>query len=201
MLTGIVEIVPGVSLLKGRLSSHETTQMLQAEGLAESDLIPGKYEGILLLKAGAEVHFQDYNQEVLRALTAPNVAANTAASGQHAEGCTLRRPRYFAGDWTGLPCLLEKEGLLATYDVILSAETVYNLDSQRHLLKCIKQGLRPKVGQAWIAAKSYYFGVGGGTASFIQLVDRDGTFEVKAVDVIDDGASNKREILLLSFKA
>lgn len=63
------------------------------------------------------------------------------------------------------------------------------------------QGLRPKVGQAWIAAKSYYFGVGGGTASFIQLVDRDGTFEVKAVDVIDDGASNKREILLLSFKA
>lgn len=139
------------------------------------------------------------------------------------------------GDWTGLPCLLEKEGLLGTYDVILSAETVYNLDSQRHLLKCIKQvhypstcvwqhlhvsnpchsslaregddlvgfvqGLRPKVGQAWIAAKSYYFGVGGGTASFIQLVDRDGTFEVKAVDVIDDGASNKREILLLSFKA
>lgn len=34
---------------QGRLSSHETTQMLQAEGLAESDLIPGKYEGTHLL--------------------------------------------------------------------------------------------------------------------------------------------------------
>ena len=31
--------------VQGRLSSQETSRMLQEEGLAESDLIPGKYEG------------------------------------------------------------------------------------------------------------------------------------------------------------
>ncbi len=62
------------------------------------------------------------------------------------------------------------------------------------------QCLRPTTGQAWIAAKSYYFGVGGGTASFIRLVEKDGTFNVKTADVINDGASNKREILTMEFK-
>ncbi|EIE22097.1 hypothetical protein COCSUDRAFT_83488, partial [Coccomyxa subellipsoidea C-169] len=249
LLTDVVEIAPGLSLQKGRLSSEAASNMLQEEGLADSDLIPGKYEGgfklwecavdlarfmcqhfelqdfdqhaypqlqgrpralelgcgqgipgILLLRAGAEVHFQDYNGEVLRALTAPNVAANTAAGREHAEDCTSTSSRFFAGDWAGLPRLLKTEGLLGTYDIVLSAETVYSLDSQQQLLNCIRQCLKPDVGKAWIAAKSYYFGVGGGTASFTRLVKQDGTFEVKVVDVIDDGASNKREILLLSFR-
>ncbi len=69
------------------------------------------------------------------------------------------------------------------------------------MLCAFVQCLKPDVGKAWIAAKSYYFGVGGGTASFTRLVKQDGTFEVKVVDVIDDGASNKREILLLSFRS
>lgn len=62
------------------------------------------------------------------------------------------------------------------------------------------QCLRPTTGQAWLAAKSYYFGVGGGTSSFIRLVEKDGTINVETVDVINDGASNKREILMLTFK-
>lgn len=62
------------------------------------------------------------------------------------------------------------------------------------------QCLSPTTGQAWIAAKSYYFGVGGGTASFRRLVEKDGAFNMDTVDVIEDGASNKREILMLTFK-
>ncbi|CAL8471510.1 g11052 [Coccomyxa elongata] len=249
VLTEVVEILPNVRLLKGRLSSRASSQLLQEEGLADSDLIPGNYEGgfklwecaidlarfmcqhfsidyfdqhaypqlpglprvlelgcgqgipgILLLKAGAEVHFQDYNREVLTALTAPNVTANTADNNRQAEGHSFPRSRFFSGDWATLPTLLEKEGLLGTYDIILSAETIYSLDSQQQLLSCIKQCLRPTTGQAWVAAKSYYFGVGGGTASFIRLVEKDGTFNVKTIDVINDGASNKREILTLKFK-
>ena len=60
------------------------------------------------------------------------------------------------------------------------------------------QCLRPGVGQAWVAAKSYYFGVGGGTAAFKSLLTIDGTFESRLAAVIDDGASNKREILVLT---
>ena len=63
------------------------------------------------------------------------------------------------------------------------------------LLQCLK----PKTGFALVAAKSFYFGVGGGTASFMRLVEQDGTFTVQSIATFDDGASNKREILQLKF--
>jgi hypothetical protein len=53
---------------------------------------------------------------------------------------------------------------------------------------------------AFVAAKTYYFGVGGGTAAFRALVEKDGAMAVTPVAVIDDGASNKREILELRFR-
>lgn len=64
----------------------------------------------------------------------------------------------------------------------------------------LMQCLRPGTGKALIAAKSYYFGVGGGTATFRALLAIDGTFTVSTAATIDDGASNKREILLLTQK-
>jgi hypothetical protein len=44
-----------------------------------------------------------------------------------------------AGDWATLPGLLDSRGLLRSYDMILAAETIYSLDSQKQLLQCIKQ--------------------------------------------------------------
>lgn len=58
------------------------------------------------------------------------------------------------------------------------------------------QALKPG-GQAFIAAKAYYFGVGGGTEQFKQLAIRSGRFAVQDGPVFDDGASNKREIFVL----
>ena len=43
---------------------------------------------------------------------------------------------------------------------------------------CCPQVLQPPHGVAFVAAKSYYFGVGGGTKSFSKLVKEDGIFEV-----------------------
>lgn len=68
----------------------------------------------------------------------------------------------------------------------------------RSLYRAIKACLRPGSGVALVAAKSYYFGVGGGTAAFAKLVREDGCFACEQVAVIDDGASNKREILRLA---
>ena len=62
------------------------------------------------------------------------------------------------------------------------------------------QCLRLGTGKALIAAKSYYFGVGGGIATFRALLAIDGTFTVSTAATMDDGASNKREILLLTQK-
>ena len=47
---------------------------------------------------------------------------------------------------------------------------------------------------ALIAAKSYYFGVGGSVSQFKEMVATDRRFAMKTVRVVDDGASNRREV-------
>ncbi|GLI68227.1 hypothetical protein VaNZ11_012574 [Volvox africanus] len=155
--------------------------------------------GILALMSGAEVHFQDYNHEVLRRLTIPNVIANM-------ERLPRSRPRpatrYFSGDWRLVGEHLTSRGYGGHYDLILSSETIYSVPAQERLLECIKQLLQPPHGVALIAAKRYYFGVGGGTKSFRNLVEEDGIFEVSVVAQVDDTASgNVREVLMLKFPA
>lgn len=47
----------------------------------------------------------------------------------------------------------------------------------------------------YIASKTYYFGVGGGTKAFSKLLLEDGIFEVTAAMSIEEAASgNKREV-------
>ncbi|GAB4818881.1 hypothetical protein N2152v2_005927 [Parachlorella kessleri] len=187
--------------------------------------------GLVALLAGAEVHFQDYNREVVQTVTIPNVAANWAAwqfrypssrssaagrlpagpaAGSSEETMTAVQTgeaagsnpmaRYFSGDWGALADLLEQRGLAGTYDVVLSAETIYSLSSMRSLYECIVRCLRRPSGVAYIAAKSFYFGVGGGTAGFVRLVEGEGLMQAQVAQVIDDGLSNKREILQLIFR-
>ena len=60
---------------------------------------------------------------------------------------------------------------------------------------CVAQG-----GVALVAAKRFYFGVGGGTAAFLSLLrkQRAGAgvaLSAEVVRVFEDGASNIREIL------
>lgn len=63
------------------------------------------------------------------------------------------------------------------------------------------QVLRPPRGVALVAAKSHYFGVGGGTAAFAAAVAADGALQAERVWECADGASNKREIWKLRFPA
>ena len=49
----------------------------------------------------------------------------------------------------------------------------------------------------YIAAKTYYFGVGGGTRQFEALVRADGAMAVQSV--FDHGEGVRREILRLSW--
>ncbi|KAG2452383.1 hypothetical protein HYH02_002629 [Chlamydomonas schloesseri] len=155
--------------------------------------------GIVALMGGAEVHFQDYNACVLRRLTAPNVIANM-------ERLPRSRPRpaakYFAGDWRLVGEHLTGRGYGGHYDLILSSETIYSVPAQERLLECIKRLLQPPHGVALVAAKRYYFGVGGGSKSFRELVERDGIFETSVVaEVEEKGSGNVREVLLLKFPA
>ncbi|GMH45106.1 hypothetical protein BSKO_13063 [Bryopsis sp. KO-2023] len=152
--------------------------------------------GVMALLGGAEVHFQDFNAEVLTSLTSANVARNLA---QLAPGRRKPMSRFFHGEFGAVADLLCKNGWGANYDLILSAETLYNLDSHASLLLALKQLLKPPAGHAYIASKTHYFGVGGGTTAFKALVKKDGVLSCSTVWQVDDGVSNKREILELTF--
>eukprot|EP00884_Botryococcus_braunii_P011875 jgi/Botrbrau1/20689/Bobra.0058s0019.1 len=152
--------------------------------------------GILCVLAGAEVHFQaGFQQRGDCRHNIPNLEHNvqafqlpTAESG---------RARFFSGSWGSLPALLTTKGLEGSYDLVLSAETIYSEASQGDLLDCIVQLLAPGRGVALVAAKAFYFGVGGGTAGFRRLAQRRTDLRASVLAVLDDGASTKREIMLL----
>lgn len=60
------------------------------------------------------------------------------------------------------------------------------------LLQCLKPG-----GAALVAAKSYYFGVGGGTREVRECLSQSPTLLVERSMEIEDPGSVQREILVL----
>ena len=139
--------------------------------------------GIFCLLNGAEnVTFQDLNAEVIRFVTIPNILANISAVAN-----VNRNVQCLAGDWAD-PLFLK---LLAHYDVILTSDTLYSCDSMPYLANVIKSHLKPS-GIALVAAKRFYFGVGGSTAEFRSYFDQS---NAKVVKIFEDGSSNIREIL------
>lgn len=163
--------------------------------------------GIYALLQGAEVHFQDYNDDVIEYVTIPNVLLNVAQ--QHKQ-CQLETAtfdvletarkycRFFAGDWGSVVDFInpERAGEMM-YDVILTSETIYAVESHAKLYHFIERHLRKPDGVAYVAAKTHYFGVGGGTRSFEKLVTMDGVFDVSICKVYNDGV--KREILCMKY--
>lgn len=61
------------------------------------------------------------------------------------------------------------------------------------------QCLSKSNGVCYVAAKSFYFGVGGGIAAFVEMVAKDGEMKCEVVSTIEDGLSTKREILALRW--
>jgi hypothetical protein len=206
-----------------------------------------------------DVVLADYNPEVLRELTVPNVRANffPAARPRLREaseepelepGLRLpaRRPTpeftFLAGDWgeqlercaeeerleegrrrregpeaelEGSPSdvvvspsdaagkerknaakgLVSFSAALRDADVTLCAETIYDARSYPAHVAMLERCVRAPDGVALIAAKRYYFGVGGGTRAFAEALAESGAFECDVAATYADGASNVREIL------
>ncbi|KAK1280098.1 hypothetical protein QJS04_geneDACA004759 [Acorus gramineus] len=180
--------------------------------------------GIFTCLQGASItHFQDFNVEVLRCLTIPNVRANLAREVHHEQSLATKETksnmsaeiRFFAGDWSEIHQLLlhvtDVECRSAAdsctqhepcdgYDIILMAETVYSLSSLENLYRLIKKCLLWPHGVVYLAAKKHYFGVGGGTKQFKYLVEEDGTMDASLLAEVADGSSNVREVWKFSFK-
>ncbi|CAN6210503.1 unnamed protein product [Urochloa humidicola] len=171
--------------------------------------LPGIFAG---LKGAGLIHFQDFNAEVLKCLTIPNVKVNLFKESPEGT-CGSRIVGFFAGDWSEMDKLLlcgdaEKDKTTSGdtedktyngYDVILMAETVYALSSLPNLYKLIKKCLHPG-GVVYMAGKKHYFGVGGGTRQFVRLVEEDGAMQTERLNDVADGSSNVREVWKFSFK-
>ncbi|XP_076360774.1 histidine protein methyltransferase 1 homolog isoform X2 [Tachypleus tridentatus] len=152
--------------------------------------------GIFAFLKGATVHFQDFNYEVLDLLTIPNVLLNS----RPIENVASTRCRFFAGDWTAVGKYLTEVLDLKNdrYDIILTSETIYNIDNQPKLLHLMKSTLK-STGTIYLASKTHYFGLGGGTRQFEELVHADGTFDIKVCQVVSKGL--QKEVLQMNFRA
>lgn len=145
--------------------------------------------GIMAVKCGGagQLVMHDFNEEVIRDVTAINVHWNVGDS---------INVRYFSGGWNPLSSVL-KTGAL--FDVILSAETVYGVTQIQDLALCIVTLLKPG-GVAWVCGKSYYFGVGGGIDAFVKQVcqlshEKKVGIHIRRAAEFRDGASNVRGIV------
>ena len=163
--------------------------------------------GIYALLQGAEVHFQDYNDDVIEYVTIPNVLVNLAQQPKHCQSETAsfgllqtarKCCRFFSGDWGSVVDFINPEQVNEMmYDVILTSETIYAVESHVKLYNFIKRHLKEPNGIAYVAAKTHYFGVGGGTRSFEKLVKMDGVFDVSVCKVYTAGV--QREILCMRY--
>lgn len=84
------------------------------------------------------------------------------------------------------------------FDIILTCETIYNPANNQKILNVLKKKLRPVTGVAYVAAKTYYFGVGGGLRTFEGLVRSDDTLHSEVVWTTTENV--QREILKITHK-
>lgn len=141
--------------------------------------------GILALKLGAaSVVFQDYNKDVLTNVTIKNYCFNCCNNKDIQADAEAH---FFSGDWASF-----RQNTQQLYDIILTSETIYNANNYGKLIALLKNKLKPG-GLALLAAKVYYFGVGGGLRSLEQALDADGAFGHRVAWECDNGV--RREIL------
>ncbi|XP_053664944.1 histidine protein methyltransferase 1 homolog [Anopheles marshallii] len=184
--------------------TYDLGQFLAASGERTAELHGKKVldlgcgAGILgieaLLLGSSCVHFQDYNKDVLTKLTMVNYDLNCRSN--ETDEATKQSPtvnvKFYSGDWG---CFTDK--YQQTYDLILTSETIYSTQNYAKLLALFDRKLEPD-GVVYLAAKTYYFGVGGGVRLFEQAIDKDGRFRYEVAWKCDTGV--KREILRITRK-
>lgn len=168
--------------------------------------------GIYAYRCGAEVHFQDYNKDVLTQITIPNVLLNVKTQTKPVDEDPTKEIeeqfdidaleqtlQFYAGDWWEYAQLTAKgvEDKAEKFDYILTSETIYNPENQQKLLDTFYAKLNSD-GVVLVAAKTYYFGVGGGLRQFEELITGDKRFQFKVVWTSKEGVG--REILELRLK-
>lgn len=104
--------------------------------------------------------------------------------------------KFLSGDWALVADDVIKSGI--KYDLILTSETIYSEANYAKLVNAIKSSLAPG-GTVFLASKSHYFGVGGGTFLFEEFLDADGALSSQVCHQVD--APLVRQILKINWKS
>ncbi|KAJ3045432.1 Exocyst complex component 5 [Rhizophlyctis rosea] len=168
--------------------------------------------GIYCLQQGAEVHFQDYNSDVLHLVTFPNIllnitlppssiqldANNTFDATLDPASLSSIPTKLWSGDWGNLRAEFASLQEEQKFDLILTAETIYAAENHAKLFDLIRSVIKPG-GIVLIAAKTNYFGCSGSLRQFEELVRTrgGGVCTVETVKVFAETV--RREIVKLQF--
>lgn len=131
------------------------------------------------------------NKEVLEYATIPNVVLNIKETDD--KSAELNKCKFYFGDWESFNKLLGEE----TFDFILTSETIYNTNNYSKIINIFNDRLNAK-GTAFIAAKSHYFGVGGGVRQFEKCLKEFGNYYIETCWKTCNGI--QREILKVMKK-
>ncbi|KOB75658.1 Histidine protein methyltransferase 1-like protein [Operophtera brumata] len=123
--------------------------------------------GIYAFMKSARLTFQDYNKEVLEYVTIPNVLLNIEEDTRESD---IKKCKFYSGDWASFNKKIDN-----VFDVIVTSETIYNECNYDKLISLFEDRLSNK-GVIFVAAKTHYFGVGGGTRQFEKAVEKNGLF-------------------------
>lgn len=107
----------------------------------------------------------------------------------------IKTSKFYSGDWSKLDSFITTK-----YDYIFTCDTLYSCDNHKSLALFIQSHLNDQNSKCYVAAKSYYFGCGGGTSSFTDTIDELKTLSSSEALKISNGSSNVREILELKLK-
>ncbi|CAG9125381.1 unnamed protein product [Plutella xylostella] len=146
--------------------------------------------GIYAFLNGAKVTFQDYNKEVLEHVTIPNVLLNIDEEEDREK--QIAQCSFYSGDWASFMNILEESEL---FNFILTSETIYNSENYDKLIELFLRRLSQD-GVVFVAAKTYYFGVGGGTRQFEECVSKSLKLKSEVVWLSSGGV--KREIIKIT---
>lgn len=121
--------------------------------------------GILCsLRGAGHVTLHDFNDCVIQCFTKENLRLN---------GVEESKFDLMSGPWTDFQSTVKP----LSYDIIMTSETIYNPDDYEALHDAFSHALSPS-GVIWVAAKVFYFGVGGDIPTFIEFVEKKRVFKV-----------------------
>lgn len=168
-------------------------QMMQNKHVLDLGCGAGLLGIYTFLNGSKSICLQDYNSDVIQNLTVPTVCRNICKSfdSSHKHIEEMDQFTFISGDWMSILIRL-KENKHGKFDLILSSETIYNTDYYFKICSFLQEHMKVN-GVALFAAKTHYFGVGGGTHEFIHYILQYDNLEVNVVSTNEKGVS--REIL------